>query len=89
MLRVALLFLITVGIGATAAINIINRQTEAVIGSQVSDNSLGVRGSFTSGGAVRVNAKNDGFVGAFAVSGSKNLQQFGNGSPRGNGAEKE
>ncbi len=59
------------GIGATVGINIVNRDTEAIIGNKADDNSADTRDTFTAGGNVRLNAKNDGFVGAFTVSGSE------------------
>ena len=60
-----------IGIGASVIVNVINRDTEAVIGHLVDDDAAGVRGSFTADGDVRVNAKNDGFIISLAVAGSK------------------
>ncbi|MDV6031965.1 MAG: hypothetical protein F9B45_18120 [Phycisphaera sp. RhM] len=58
------------GIGASVGINIVTRDTEAVIGNRYGDVSAGQE-SLTAGGDVRVRANNDGFVGALAVSGAK------------------
>jgi len=59
-----------VGIGATVGINVVDRESEAIIGNGADDASNDTRQTFTAGGNVKLNAKNDGFIGAFAVSGS-------------------
>ena len=58
-----------VGVGASVGLNIVVRDTQAVIGDLASDTSLGTRGSITSGGNVLVSAENSGVSAAIAVSG--------------------
>jgi len=58
------------GIGASVGINVVLRDTEAVIGDLASDATSGTIGSFSSGGDVVMNAENGGFIGNFAVAGS-------------------
>jgi len=60
-----------IGVGASAALNVITRDTNAVIGNLLDDDSVGTRGSFTAGGDVQVYAHNGGIVASLAVSGSK------------------
>jgi hypothetical protein len=62
----------TTGVGASVAINVIERDTEALIGNRYGDstaNSWG--GSFTSAGNVLIEADNGGVVAAMALAGSK------------------
>lgn len=58
------------GAGASVGVNVVVRDTEAVIGDLESDSVSGTRGSLTSGGNVHVNAENSGAVVSIAVSGS-------------------
>jgi Ca2+-binding RTX toxin-like protein len=60
-----------VGVGASLGANISIRNTEAVIGNRLGDDSADTRNSFTTTGDIHVSAHNGGFIGAFAVSGSK------------------
>ncbi len=59
-----------VGVGASAGFNILVRDTRAVLGDIAPDASSGSRGSFTSGGNVRVSAENGGVSAALVVSGA-------------------
>ncbi len=61
----------TTGVGASVAVNVIERDTEALIGSRHGDDSSYVGGSFTAAGNVKLHAQNDGLVGTMALAGSK------------------
>jgi hypothetical protein len=57
-----------VGVGASVGMNIVVRDTQAVIGDLASDTASGTRGSVTSGGNVRVGAENGGIAANLVVS---------------------
>ena len=60
------------GIGASVAVNIVDRDTEALIGRQRDDNTAAATGgSFTSAGDVLLRAKNDGVDIALSIAGAK------------------
>ncbi len=58
-------------VGLSAGGNLVGRSTQAVIGAIEGESAATTLGSFTSGGAVDINATNEGFVGAFAIAGTK------------------
>jgi len=58
-------------VGLSGAVNLTGRSTQAVIGLAEGETAPSTLGSFTSGGNVEVDATNGGFVGGFAVAGSK------------------
>ena len=60
-------------VGLSGAVNLVGRSTQAVIGTDAAtdESAASTLGSFTSGGDVDVDATNGGFVGAFAIAGSK------------------
>src|SRR6185436_12513995 len=60
-----------IGVGLSAGVTIVNRDTEAVIGNRFDSTVVGTRGALTSGGNVRIDAGNEGFVGSIVVAGSK------------------
>ena len=57
------------GVGASLAVNVSLRHTEALIGDTTGTATSA--GSLTVGGDVLVHARNSGFIGSFAVAGSK------------------
>ncbi len=59
-----------VGFGASVASNIVLRDTQAVIGNQYDEETLGTPADMTVAGNVLVSADNSGFVGTFALSGA-------------------
>ncbi|RZJ24976.1 MAG: hypothetical protein EOO54_07790, partial [Haliea sp.] len=59
------------GVGISLVTNVIQRDTEAVLGNVHGDETSGTLGSFNASGDVAINAGNGGVVGAFAVAGSK------------------
>ncbi|OUS15208.1 hypothetical protein A9Q88_11635 [Gammaproteobacteria bacterium 50_400_T64] len=60
----------SVGFGASVATNIVLRNTDAVIGNKHDNDTVGTLGSVTVEGDIHVSALNDGFIGAFAISGA-------------------
>lgn len=58
-----------VGVGASIGINVVNRDTQAVIGnrSDVPTDATSFTGSLNVAGAARVEAVNSGFIGTFAL----------------------
>ena len=65
------------GIGVSIALNTILRNTEAVIGNRLGDDTIDVRGALTSSGAVTLTAANHGFVGSFAIAGAVSTNKPG------------
>lgn len=59
----------SVGVGASVGVNIVLRDTQAVIGDLYTDTTSGTKGSFSAGGNVQVTAENAGFVGSLVVAG--------------------
>jgi hypothetical protein len=59
-----------VGIGAAVAFNDIHKTTEALIGNYSNNSTFGIGGSLTTAGSLILDARSDGFVGAFAVPGA-------------------
>ena len=58
-------------VGASVGSNIIMRDTHAVIGNLYGESVVGTEGTITVAGASVVDARNEGFIGSFAVSGTK------------------
>ena len=58
-------------VGLSAAVNLTGRSTQAVIGLAEGETAPSTLGSFTSAGNVEIDATNNGFVGAFAIAGTK------------------
>ncbi len=59
------------GIAASVGVTTLDRDTQAVIGNLFSDTSADAPGTITSAGDIDVSAINDGFIGTFAIAGSK------------------
>ena len=59
-----------VGIGASFAVNDVNRQTEAYIGNRYDVSSGPTYGSFHSTGPIKIDANNTGYIGTFAIAGA-------------------
>ncbi|HET58476.1 MAG TPA: hypothetical protein ENN35_08560, partial [Deltaproteobacteria bacterium] len=84
-----------VGIGASVSVNIVNRDTRALIGdlhdTEAADQTAAEdRGAVTVDGNTSVHAVNDGFIGGFSVAGavaksSQKAPESGGGSKRGTG----
>ena len=75
-----------IGVGMSAAVTIVNRDTEAVIGNRHDSTEVGTRGSVTSTGNVRLDARNEGFVGSIVVAGSKASQSSQTDTPPAGGS---
>jgi len=58
-------------VGLSGAVNLVGRSTQAVIGATEDGSAASTLGFFTSGGNVDVDATNGGFIGAFAIAGTK------------------
>jgi hypothetical protein len=58
-------------VGASVAVNVVSRDTQAVIGQLQGVALSNTAGSFSALGSVNLHAQNGGFIGAFAVAGSK------------------
>ncbi|MGB1191638.1 MAG: hypothetical protein ACPG3T_01815, partial [Pseudomonadales bacterium] len=58
-------------VGASVGSNIIERDTHAVIGNRHDETVVGTEGTMTAAGSSAIDARNEGFIGSFAVSGTK------------------
>ncbi len=58
------------GIGASIAVNDVNRDTEAYIGNDYNTASGPTYGSFDSTGPIAIDAKNSGYFGTFSIAGA-------------------
>ncbi len=60
-----------IGVGASFAVNEIERETRAFIGNSLDNTNFNPGGSLTSTGKLDITASNDGFFGTFAAAGAK------------------